>query len=55
MLLKITLPVIPDFYQGTELCDLNLVDTDNRKPVDFKKRNESLCYIENKAEKNALN
>jgi (1->4)-alpha-D-glucan 1-alpha-D-glucosylmutase len=34
-LLKITSPGIPDFYQGSELWDLSLVDPDNRRPVDF--------------------
>jgi (1->4)-alpha-D-glucan 1-alpha-D-glucosylmutase len=34
-LLKITSPGVPDFYQGSELWDLNLVDPDNRHPVDF--------------------
>jgi (1->4)-alpha-D-glucan 1-alpha-D-glucosylmutase len=34
-LLKITSPGIPDFYQGTEIWDLSLVDPDNRRPVDF--------------------
>ncbi|MBD1822629.1 malto-oligosyltrehalose synthase [Cyanobacteria bacterium FACHB-DQ100] len=34
-LIKITSPGIPDFYQGTELWDLSLVDPDNRRPVDF--------------------
>jgi (1->4)-alpha-D-glucan 1-alpha-D-glucosylmutase len=34
-LIKITAPGVPDFYQGTELWDLNLVDPDNRRPVDF--------------------
>jgi (1->4)-alpha-D-glucan 1-alpha-D-glucosylmutase len=34
-LLKITAPGVPDFYQGTELWDLALVDPDNRRPVDF--------------------
>jgi (1->4)-alpha-D-glucan 1-alpha-D-glucosylmutase len=33
--LKATMPGIPDFYQGTELWDLALVDPDNRRPVDF--------------------
>ena len=33
--LKLTLPGVPDFYQGTELWDLSLVDPDNRRPVDF--------------------
>jgi (1->4)-alpha-D-glucan 1-alpha-D-glucosylmutase len=37
-LLKITSPGLPDFYQGTELWDLSLVDPDNRRPVDFGKR-----------------
>ncbi len=34
-LLKITSPGVPDFYQGTELWDLTLVDPDNRRPVDY--------------------
>ncbi len=34
-LIKITSPGIPDFYQGSEFWDLNLVDPDNRRPVDF--------------------
>ncbi len=38
LLVKITAPGIPDFYQGTELWDLSLVDPDNRRPVDFKRR-----------------
>ena len=33
--LKIASPGVPDFYQGSELWDLNLVDPDNRRPVDF--------------------
>lgn len=37
-LLKITSPGVPDFYQGTELWDLSLVDPDNRRPVDFSQR-----------------
>jgi (1->4)-alpha-D-glucan 1-alpha-D-glucosylmutase len=36
--LKATLPGVPDFYQGTELWDLSLVDPDNRRPVDFAER-----------------
>ena len=35
VVLKIASPGVPDFYQGTELWDLNLVDPDNRRPVDF--------------------
>lgn len=38
LLLKIASPGIPDFYQGTELWNLSLVDPDNRRPVDFQQR-----------------
>ena len=31
---------MPDIYQGSELWDLNLVDPDNRRPVDYKRRIE---------------
>jgi (1->4)-alpha-D-glucan 1-alpha-D-glucosylmutase len=34
-LLKLIAPGVPDFYQGTELWDLSLVDPDNRRPVDY--------------------
>ena len=34
-LLKMTCPGVPDFYQGTELWDFNLVDPDNRRPVHY--------------------
>lgn len=33
--LKMTTPGVPDFYQGTELWQLALVDPDNRRPVDW--------------------
>jgi (1->4)-alpha-D-glucan 1-alpha-D-glucosylmutase len=36
--LKVLLPGVPDFYQGTELWDLSLVDPDNRRTVDFDAR-----------------
>lgn len=35
VVLKIGCPGIPDFYQGTEIWDLTLVDPDNRQPVDY--------------------
>ena len=41
-LIKIAAPGVPDFYQGTELWDLNLVDPDNRKLIDFDKRKKLL-------------
>jgi (1->4)-alpha-D-glucan 1-alpha-D-glucosylmutase len=41
-LLKITTPGVPDTYQGTELWDLSLVDPDNRRAVDYKRRYDML-------------
>jgi (1->4)-alpha-D-glucan 1-alpha-D-glucosylmutase len=40
--IKVASPGVPDFYQGTELWDLSLVDPDNRRPVDFVKRVQML-------------
>ena len=42
VLVKITAPGVPDFYQGAELWDLSLVDPDNRRPVDYAKRRRLL-------------
>ena len=42
-LLKLTVPGVPDSYQGTELWDLSLVDPDNRRPVDFELRSRWLA------------
>jgi (1->4)-alpha-D-glucan 1-alpha-D-glucosylmutase len=44
--LKATLPGVPDFYQGTEMWDLSLVDPDNRRPVDYDARTEALASDE---------
>jgi len=41
-LLKITAPGVPDTYQGTELWDWSLVDPDNRRAVDYKRRHDML-------------
>ena len=38
MVLRLTMPGVPDNYQGTEFWDDSLVDPDNRRPVDFKER-----------------
>jgi len=46
VLVKITAPGIPDFYQGTELWDFSLVDPDNRGPVDFAARAAMLKELE---------
>jgi len=50
ILLKVTTPGVPDFYQGTELWDLSLVDPDNRRPVDFEQRLSFLKDIKQKAQ-----
>ena len=42
LLLKLTVPGVPDVYQGDELIDLSLVDPDNRRPVDWNKRRAAL-------------
>ncbi|HEY3569338.1 MAG TPA: malto-oligosyltrehalose synthase [Thermoanaerobaculia bacterium] len=41
-LIKITAPGVPDFYQGSEIWDLSLVDPDNRRPVDYELRRRLL-------------
>ncbi len=37
---------MPDFYQGTEFWDLNLVDPDNRRPVDYDARRHALAAVQ---------
>jgi (1->4)-alpha-D-glucan 1-alpha-D-glucosylmutase len=39
------LPGVPDTYQGQELFDFSLVDPDNRRPVDFARRQRYLSEI----------
>jgi (1->4)-alpha-D-glucan 1-alpha-D-glucosylmutase len=41
-LLRLTVPGVPDLYQGTEFWDFSLVDPDNRRPVDFSTRAAAL-------------
>jgi (1->4)-alpha-D-glucan 1-alpha-D-glucosylmutase len=41
-LLKLTAAGVPDIYQGDELESLNLVDPDNRRPVDWEARRRAL-------------
>ncbi len=38
LVLKLTVPGVPDIYQGGELWDFSLVDPDNRRPVDWDAR-----------------
>jgi (1->4)-alpha-D-glucan 1-alpha-D-glucosylmutase len=42
-LVAITMPGVPDVYQGSELWETSLVDPDNRRPVDFDHRADVLA------------
>jgi (1->4)-alpha-D-glucan 1-alpha-D-glucosylmutase len=44
--LKLTVPGVPDIYQGNELLDFSLVDPDNRRPVDYATRSDRLAALE---------
>ncbi len=41
-ILRLTVPGVPDLYQGTEFWDQSLVDPDNRRPVDYAARETAL-------------
>lgn len=43
--LRLTVPGVPDLYQGTELLAFNLVDPDNRRPVNYRQRKALLEEI----------
>jgi (1->4)-alpha-D-glucan 1-alpha-D-glucosylmutase len=45
-LLQLTMPGVPDVYQGTELWDYSLVDPDNRRPVDYALRRKLLADLD---------
>ncbi len=45
-LIQLTMPGVPDVYQGTEFWDRSLTDPDNRRPVDFTLREEELARID---------
>ena len=44
-LLHLTVPGVPDLYQGDELWQPTLVDPDNRRPVDFDRRRALLAEL----------
>ncbi len=46
VLLKFTVPGVPDLYQGNEVMDLSLVDPDNRRAVDYEMRRRRLDELE---------
>ncbi|MGE0257995.1 MAG: malto-oligosyltrehalose synthase [Alphaproteobacteria bacterium] len=45
LVLKLTVPGVPDIYQGCELWDFSLVDPDNRRPVGWAERARLLGEI----------
>lgn len=49
-LLKMTVPGVPDCYQGCELWDLSLVDPDNRRPVDYDQRQRWLTELQQRCQ-----
>jgi (1->4)-alpha-D-glucan 1-alpha-D-glucosylmutase len=47
---KLTAPGVPDIYQGCELWDLSLVDPDNRRPVDYARREALMAELSRQLE-----
>lgn len=45
-LLRLTVPGVPDIYQGMERFGLSLVDPDNRRPVRFEEAQEMLADLD---------
>lgn len=45
-LVQLTMPGVPDVYQGCDLAGLSLVDPDNRRPVDFGRRRALLAELD---------
>ncbi|MEY2549480.1 MAG: (1-_4)-alpha-D-glucan 1-alpha-D-glucosylmutase [Verrucomicrobiota bacterium] len=52
--LKLTVPGVPDIYQGNEIWNLSLVDPDNRRPVDYEERRQLLASLETTSPKDLL-
>ncbi len=46
VVVKLTVPGVPDIYQGCEMWDLSLVDPDNRRPVDYALRQARLATLQ---------
>ena len=53
-LLKVASVGVADFYQGTELWDLNLVDPDNRRLIDYEKRERMLREMKQKEQSDLI-
>lgn len=45
-LVQLTMPGVPDVYQGTEFWDRSLTDPDNRRPFDFGARRRALAALD---------
>jgi malto-oligosyltrehalose synthase len=45
-LVQLTMPGVADVYQGCELTGLSLVDPDNRRPVDYRRRRRLLDALD---------
>jgi (1->4)-alpha-D-glucan 1-alpha-D-glucosylmutase len=54
VVIKTCSPGVPDFYQGTELWDLSLVDPDNRRPVEYRLRKKLLGEVQEKSPRELL-
>lgn len=52
--LKLTVPGVPDIYQGCELMDFSMVDPDNRRPVDFALRRRLLAQVRHLSGREAM-
>jgi len=52
--LKLTVPGVPDIYQGDEIWDFSLVDPDNRRPIDYKRRSAMLDSLTSSASEELL-
>jgi (1->4)-alpha-D-glucan 1-alpha-D-glucosylmutase len=50
LLLKLTSPGVPDIYQGNELWNYSLVDPDNRRPVDYARRQKMFRELRSAAQ-----
>ncbi|WKN30758.1 malto-oligosyltrehalose synthase [Porifericola rhodea] len=53
IILKLSVPGIPDIYQGTEFWDLSMVDPDNRRPVDYPLREKMIRRLQEAWQKDA--
>lgn len=51
VLVKITVPGVPDIYQGNELWNTSYVDPDNRRPVDFHEHKKILQTLQEQEKK----